>query len=557
MNSIHNSNHQSISRQYAEPRARRSSMPRARRGATCIVALVLVLTMALGASCGVSGKGRSTGTQSHSVGSALPSSAPISPLSQWLPDKTFSSLIWGAYSVVGKKISSIEPDDLKDFLNGMKFEQLATNISAEDNVSILPVNILSGARSNEYAFTPSLRKLGYELIEYCIYSEEYQGLRWMDKPYKVEGNKIIIFWEWEFEYTYPDLVHKGNNDATFSINTDKTIEIEFWFEGRDLILSREGVQARMLPLSRPYGEVDDDFLIGQHLNNDSPAFIEIMYLQTYIASNNNDTPAANVYFGHDKASSATEIAVDPVVELYSNGLMHISWSERSVNNRRDKEPDPTDFWCHYIWCGGRGGDGIILIDEDGNIYQYQTDDRGFASEVLVDSLDVPLEDLNLSDSRVEELVQTHGSILDSLQESFADADVAADIDLDTGRITMDSSILFAVGDYTLSDEGKAYLDEFLDAYSSVVLSDAHAGNISQIIVEGHTDSDGTYDQNMVLSENRALAVAEYCLSRHPALAEIMVTKGYAYDQLVYDENGVEDKAASRRVVFKFILNVND
>jgi len=85
------------------------------------------------------------------------------------------------------------------------------------------------------------------------------------------------------------------------------------------------------------------------------------------------------------------------------------------------------------------------------------------------------------------------------------------------------------------------------------MSDTYARSIAEIIVEGHTDSDGTREHNLELSGNRAAAVAEYCLSIQPELAEIMVTKGLAFDQVILDENGNEDKAASRRVVFKFIL----
>ena len=120
----------------------------------------------------------------------------------------------------------------------------------------------------------------------------------------------------------------------------------------------------------------------------------------------------------------------------------------------------------------------------------------------------------------------------------------------------DTNFLFDIDDYILSDEGMEYLDEFLAVYASIMMSDTHAGYITEIIVEGHTDSDGSYEHNLTLSENRAASVEDYCLSIEPGLARIMVTRGMSFDQLVLDETGVEDKAASRRVVFRFILKTS-
>jgi len=60
--------------------------------------------------------------------------------------------------------------------------------------------------------------------------------------------------------------------------------------------------------------------------------------------------------------------------------------------------------------------------------------------------------------------------------------------------------------------------------------------------------------NRRLSERRALAVKEFTLTEHPDLAEIMETVGLAYNHPILDENGNEDREASRRVVFLFDLS---
>ena len=82
----------------------------------------------------------------------------------------------------------------------------------------------------------------------------------------------------------------------------------------------------------------------------------------------------------------------------------------------------------------------------------------------------------------------------------------------------------------------------------------------EIIIEGHTDSSGSYESNLKLSQDRALQVALYCLrmpsldrARKQQLQKILTAKGRSYADLIYNSAGVEDPEASRRVEFKFSL----
>jgi outer membrane protein OmpA-like peptidoglycan-associated protein len=130
------------------------------------------------------------------------------------------------------------------------------------------------------------------------------------------------------------------------------------------------------------------------------------------------------------------------------------------------------------------------------------------------------------------------------------------IDPDTGKVTMESSFLFDIESSKLSAEGKAYLDGFLDVYSAIILSDAYSGYISKIIIEGHTDTDGSYSYNQTLSEQRANSVAEHCIARNPLLADVIETEGCSYDYPVYNKDGSVNMAKSRRVTFRFTLTVD-
>ena len=167
--------------------------------------------------------------------------------------------------------------------------------------------------------------------------------------------------------------------------------------------------------------------------------------------------------------------------------------------------------------------------------------------------DVAVGDLNESD--VERLLEERDKILTELVQAFEKAEIHVEIDPNGGKVTMDSSILFDVDEDTISADGKDYLNRFLEVYGAVVTGEKYADTISEILVEGHTDTDGAYDHNLGLSERRANYVKQYCLEVCPALEGRISAKGCSYDDPVYDADGNVDKAASRRVVFKFKLKI--
>jgi outer membrane protein OmpA-like peptidoglycan-associated protein len=171
---------------------------------------------------------------------------------------------------------------------------------------------------------------------------------------------------------------------------------------------------------------------------------------------------------------------------------------------------------------------------------------------------------NMDEEKMGAALEVRGNILTSLGKAFKDAGIEAEIDETTGEIAMDSKVLFAVNSYELSDEGKAYLDQFMKAYVPVLFSDEFKDSIAHVDFEGHTDSVGSFGFNMELSQNRADAVRDYCLestengldeNQKALLREKAVTRGFASTDLVYDENGTEDGDASRRVLVKFFITV--
>ncbi len=128
------------------------------------------------------------------------------------------------------------------------------------------------------------------------------------------------------------------------------------------------------------------------------------------------------------------------------------------------------------------------------------------------------------------------------------SDIDLDINEETGEITLPANTLFSSDSATISSEAKKELKKFIDAYTESVL--ASKDEVNKIIIEGHTDTDGSHEYNQTLSEKRANAVKEYCLELHPELKDYLVAKGCSYDKPIYKSNGEVDKAASRRVVFR-------
>lgn len=165
-------------------------------------------------------------------------------------------------------------------------------------------------------------------------------------------------------------------------------------------------------------------------------------------------------------------------------------------------------------------------------------------------------------AQLEQLVGLKTRLISSLSSALKTSNISATVDPANGSIALESDVLFESGQYDLTERGKRFVDEFLPVYLNVLFSDEYRGYVSEIIIEGHTDSDGKYLDNLELSQQRALAVASYVLGDScravsadlkNELRPVVTVNGRSYSDRIFDANGVEDKDASRRVVFKFRL----
>ncbi|WP_144530125.1 OmpA family protein, partial [Peribacillus simplex] len=81
-----------------------------------------------------------------------------------------------------------------------------------------------------------------------------------------------------------------------------------------------------------------------------------------------------------------------------------------------------------------------------------------------------------------------------------------EVDPQTGAIRFSGGVFFESNSSEVSPTGREYLEEFIPQYINILLSDRFRDEISQIIVEGHTDTAGGYLYNLQLSQDRALSV---------------------------------------------------
>ena len=189
-------------------------------------------------------------------------------------------------------------------------------------------------------------------------------------------------------------------------------------------------------------------------------------------------------------------------------------------------------------------------------------ERESAVTALEGELAAKQDQIDDQQAQLEALVGVRTRIIHLLSEALKNSSINATVDPASGAIMLESDVLFAYGSSELTETGKQYIDSFLPVYLNVLFADENQDYISEIIIEGHTDTTDTYIKNLKLSQNRAYAVAEYVLdsansslstSQKTQLKDLLTANGRSYSDPILDENGRVDAAASRRVVIKFRL----
>ena len=169
--------------------------------------------------------------------------------------------------------------------------------------------------------------------------------------------------------------------------------------------------------------------------------------------------------------------------------------------------------------------------------------------------------LNSQTDKIEDMVGMKAEIISELSASLNRANLSAAVDENTGDIVLDSAVLFKTGSSEIMADGKYLLNRFIPVYLEVLLRPEYSDYLGQIVIEGHTDDVGTWENNMKLSQERAYEVMMYVLSMYregsaerELLQQLLTATGRSETDLVYyPGTSVVNQDASRRVEFKFSL----
>lgn len=207
---------------------------------------------------------------------------------------------------------------------------------------------------------------------------------------------------------------------------------------------------------------------------------------------------------------------------------------------------------------------LKLSEQEGKLLTQQQElqkqqDLLMQQSQLLTDLQALLDD---QQAKLDNIIGIRADLIEALSKEFNDSSLNVAVNEKTGAISMDSSILFAYNQDDLKGTGKDFLGEFMPRYLKILLSDEYSDYISEIVIEGHTDTSGDYLFNLDLSQKRAYSVAEYCMDEKNGVLDeaeienlraVLSTVGKSFSNPVYKEDGTEDAEASRRVEIQFRL----
>lgn len=147
---------------------------------------------------------------------------------------------------------------------------------------------------------------------------------------------------------------------------------------------------------------------------------------------------------------------------------------------------------------------MVTMYDTQNAYEQQKKAMDEATEAIKQKEEAIAQNNKL----IEDVIGVKSKIIEELMIAFKDSNLDLQIDKQTGAIRFSGGVFFDKNSSTVSAKGVDYLEDFIPKYIEILMSDQFRDEIAQIIVEGHTDSDGGYLYNLQLSQDRALAVAQ-------------------------------------------------
>ena len=180
-------------------------------------------------------------------------------------------------------------------------------------------------------------------------------------------------------------------------------------------------------------------------------------------------------------------------------------------------------------------------------------------------------------------LQARANLVENVYRSLKDQGVNVMIDLDNGILRLPESILFPVNSAELTLEGRDAVCKLAGALATILPCYAHrqeegqpfdcptsAFGLEAVLVEGHTDSDGSEDMNWRLSMERALHTYQIMTHAQPELMNLFSQRseeqnsiakypllsvaGYGLKRPVAPNDSPDNKKKNRRIDLRFIMS---
>lgn len=448
------------------------------------------------------------------------------------PDDIFASveitekMLYGTYAV------NNEEKDVKDIRKNMTFKDVEFSDGSVYNISVLPISVSSGP---EY-ICDSTRAYLYSDFE-DVTDKDLAVLQFPTKDnigtvicsYEINGNKI----------TYQALEQTSEPGEKLEyVNDLPVFEYEFSLCGPNLVLTSGTESITLKGFSFTDDCKTDDMTIHGYSLADSPLYQNLDYFCT--------------------SESIINYAVDRTGEYYEEIAVKLSDAGTIDIYLKEYDKDPVLKQFAYIAnCSGSpylNNFGLILLD--GEKEYFYTD-----SITMREARQLPENDL--SDEEIKQIAEKKQDLFEDLQAEFTNEGINASINRVTGEIILDTAVLFNGDSAVVSDEGKQFLNQFLKAYTKIIYNEKYDGFIEKTVIEGHIApiEGATYESGLPLSKERAENVKQYCLSEEAGVnvskfSSSLETMAYSQSKPIYDSTGAIDLDASRRVSFRFIVDID-
>lgn len=443
-------------------------------------------------------------------------------------------MLYGRYSLRNWfENSGYDSEEMNQFKSDMIY--MDDPYSDDDTkISVLPFFTVAGIETFDYGLKYETK---YNWISLTFLTDngstkDYQF------AYDIDGNHLKLTGvHWSYD--------NDTKKLQYEIDESIKLEYEFAFCGRTLTLSN-GDKNVNLYTGTTYNGIDD------YLCSDM-----------YIASSDAIDIIEKISFRWDinDGSRVTFVCEDETgTEYIQNGIAQLSEDGLFTFTVPYKTGTKTYQFVYFLCTD----DGIILTDGE-NTYYYTDTYWTYTKNDVEKNVDIEqIETLNnMSEDELKNLEKKKTDLFSDLANAFNDTGISVQVNKETGEIAMDSTVLFGGDSAELTNDGKEFLNKFVKAYTSIIYNEKYDGFISKTMVEGHIApvSGTTYEGGLPLSEKRAENVKNYCLSDSISvdttkLASTMETIGYSQSKPVYDSDGNVDFDASRRVSFRFIINLD-